>query len=191
MFSRTRNENVKPEELLTAFAKVQAGIEIYLVNQVKDRGWESDKSAVKQTMEHLVSGADVDAAIKGKCDVLIALLKADEQILSLFCTAIRIKIKCMMQEGIGGEGFKITKNMKSHGIRAVSIDSAVPSPEEFLQMANDFVLHVNTINANSVKIDEAWAQQQWNGFPSTAGMSIGDMATIAENASSSQNLLAI
>jgi len=179
---RSHNQNLEVEELLKAFAKIQAGIEIFLVNQVKDRGWQSDRNAVKQTMEHLISGSDADADIKRKCNVLIALLKADEQILAMFCLAIRIKIKCMMQQGVGGEGFKITKNLKSHGIRAASLDSAVPAPDEFVQMANDFVLHVNTIDSKAAEIDEEWARQEWHNLPVGSNMSIGDLPTITGRA---------
>ena len=179
MYLDQNDEETEAERVLKSFAKIQAGMEIFLVNQLKERGWEPDRAAIKDTMEHLISGVSIDPVNKTKVQVLIEFLKADEHVLTTFCTAIRIKIKNMMQGGIGGEGFKITKNLKQYGIRAVFIDSETATPEQFFQVANDFILYVNIIDAHAVKIDEGWARQQWHGYIAEVAESIGDMVTVA------------
>jgi hypothetical protein len=149
------------EAVPKAFGKIQTGLEIYLVNQLKLRGWSVDKKLVKDTMSHLISNVDLDGNSVDKARVLVEFLKAKPELMEVFCKAVRIKVALMTQEGMPADALKLIKNLKVYGIQAVYIDQQPPPPKEFVNMANDFVLLCNTLDEKPAEVDEDWARRLW------------------------------
>ncbi len=153
------------EAVPKAFGKIQTGLEIYLVNQLKLRGWSVDKKLVKDTMSHLISNVDLDGNSVDKARVLVEFLKAKPELMEVFCKAVRIKVALMTQEGMPADALKLIKNLKVYGIQAVYIDQQPPPPKEFVNMANDFVLLCNTLDEKPAEVDEDWARRLWEPEP--------------------------
>jgi len=181
MFWNNKNTGEKDEasEIVKAFAKIQTGLEIFLVNQVKERGWDVDRSVVKDSMCNLISALPVGSINETKHEVLIAILRAAPEMLDVFCHAIRVKLALLAESGSAGEGFKIVRNLQELGIRAVHIDEQPLPSDQLVALANDFVLICNTLEAQKVEIDEDWAYSRWNGGEGIDQLSIGDLATVS------------
>lgn len=170
-----------PEEIAKAFAKVQTGLEIFLVNQLKDRRWDVDRDLIKNTMSFLISAIPLAEADVDRGRVLVELLKAEPNVLSVFCEAIRIKVALMSLQGLPSEGLKIVKNLSRSGVQGIYIDKPPLPPVQFVSLANDFVLSCNTLESRTVPIDEQQAYRDWHGLGPDSDISIGDMHTVRRN----------
>jgi hypothetical protein len=127
-----------PTDIMHSFAKIQQGMEIYLAYEMKKRNLILDQEAIKYTFRYLISAEQPPQIKQGLCSEIIGILKEEPCIINTFKQAMRIKTMLLGKTGIMTEGMNLRMNLLNLGIQISEDRSELPTPEEFVDMANRF-----------------------------------------------------